>query len=323
MRRLLLSFAFLIGSAAFAGQPHHLRIDPTQVTVSGVSAGGQMAHQLHIAYPDLFSGVGIIAGGPFGCAGGSLATAMTRCMGSVKGALPLAQFVSEINMAVGDGKLGETATLADDHVWVFHGTLDNVVAGELSDTIVALYGEFMPVKNIRYVNEIGAAHHFPTRDQGSECTVSEAPFIGDCDYDAAGELLNHLYGELEAPLTEPTAELTKTLLAGAAEAGLAETAYLFVPTACRQTEKLCKAHFVLHGCAQSTVQVDSVFIEQSGYLRWAEANDIVLAFPQVAPAANNPFACWDWWGYTGEDYRWRTGAQMEVLTNWLRRLTAP
>ena len=46
--------------------------------------------------PDVFSGVGIIAGGPFGCAGGSLATAMTRCMSKVEKALPAAEFVEEI-----------------------------------------------------------------------------------------------------------------------------------------------------------------------------------------------------------------------------------
>jgi len=85
MRSLPVIFTVLFASSVIAGPPVNLNIDPDQVTVSGISAGGQMAHQLHIAYPDVFSGVGIIAGGPFGCAEGSLATAMTRCMGSVNG----------------------------------------------------------------------------------------------------------------------------------------------------------------------------------------------------------------------------------------------
>ena len=70
------------------------------------------------------------------------------------------------------------------------------------------------------------------------------------------------------------------------------------------------------------VQVGTTFIEQSGYLPWAQANDIVLAFPQVVPGAANPFDCWDWWGYTGADYRWRNGAQMKVLTDWISTLSA-
>jgi poly(3-hydroxybutyrate) depolymerase len=77
---------------------------------------------------------------------------------------------------------------------------------------------------------------------------------------------------------------------------------------------------VIHGCNQSSSQIGTDFITESGYLEWAEANDIVLAFPQVAVAAANPYACWDWWGYTGEDYRWREGKQMKVLASWMLSL---
>ncbi len=321
MRNLPVIFTVFLATSALAGPPVNLNIDPDQVTVSGISAGGQMAHQLHIAYPDVFSGVGILAGGPFGCAEGSLATAMTRCMGSVNGELPLAQFAEEIRSAARDGKLGEPTALADDPVWIFHGTLDKTVAAELSDATVALYKEFVPAENIRYVNDVEVAHIFPTRGYGNECTSITSPFIGDCDYDAAGEILQHLYGKLERPAENLTAELTETTLSGATGAGLLETAYLYVPTACTKPGLSCKAHLVLHGCAQSTAQIGTVFIEQSGYLPWAEANNIVLAFPQVAAAAANPIACWDWWGYTGAVYRWRDGPQMKVLAEWMKAVS--
>ena len=38
------------------------------------------------------------------------------------------------------------------------------------------------------------------------------------------------------------------------------------------------------------------------------------------PSAVNPMGCWDWWGYTGPDYRWRDGAQMKLLADWMRSL---
>ncbi|HUS15280.1 MAG TPA: hypothetical protein VM536_09715, partial [Chloroflexia bacterium] len=38
------------------------------MTVSGLSSGGFIAHQFHIAHSDLVRGAGIVAGGPFGCA---------------------------------------------------------------------------------------------------------------------------------------------------------------------------------------------------------------------------------------------------------------
>jgi len=321
MYRLFLSFALVIASPVLSALPPKINIDTGKITVSGISAGAQMAHQLHIAFPEVFSGAGIIAGGPFGCAEGSLTTAMTRCMGSVNGELPLAQFAKEIKSAGRDGKLGDPEALADDPVWIFHGAQDKTVAAELSDATVSLYKEFLPAENIRFVNDIEAAHTFPTRGHGNECTSTASPFIGDCDYDAAGELLQHLYGKLESPGTEIKAELIETNLSGAVAAGLLEKAYLYVPSACNNAGQSCKAHLVLHGCAQSTAQIGTVFIEQSGYLPWAEANDIVLAFPQVAPAAVNPIACWDWWGYTGASYRWRDGAQMKVLADWMQDIT--
>jgi len=297
-----------------------VNIDMNRVTVSGISAGAQMAHQLHIAYPDVFSGVGMLAGGPFGCADGSLSVAMTRCMAKVDEKLPVEQFAENIRSATGAGRIGETSLLDDDPVWIFHGKLDHTVAAELSAATVALYAEFMPAENIRYVNDVEAAHNFPTRGHGNDCTSTESPFIGDCDFDAAGELLQHMYGNLKSPEKDIQTELSKTTLPGALAAGLSETAYLYIPPACVNGEQACKAHLVLHGCAQSSVQIGTEFIEESGYLPWAGANNIVLAFPQVSPAATNLFACWDWWGYTGVSYRWRDGAQMQVLTNWMQTL---
>jgi poly(3-hydroxybutyrate) depolymerase len=102
-----------------------------------------------------------------------------------------------------------------------------------------------------------------------------------------------------------------------------ETAYLFIPPACTGGGTSCALHLVLHGCAMSTEAVGTDFITQSGYLPWAEANDIVLAFPQVEKslmAPLNPHGCWDWWGYTGADYHWRNGTQMVVLTDWIKSL---
>ena len=58
-----------------------LNIDTTQTTVSGLSSGGFMAVQLHVAYSATFKkGAGVVAGGPFYCAEGSVINATGRCM---------------------------------------------------------------------------------------------------------------------------------------------------------------------------------------------------------------------------------------------------
>lgn len=306
-------------SPAMTNTSGSLNIDTDRVTVAGMSAGAQMAHQLHIAYPEVFSGAALLAGGPFGCAEGSLSTAMSRCMGKVDGDLPVNRFLAQAREAAESGDLGSLELLTNDPVWLFHGALDTIVSAALSEATVAFYAG-LDVENIRYVNDVQAAHIFPTLNNGNACDAVVPPFVGACNYDMAGESLQFLYGDLNPPVDQVTTRLTEVLLPAAKSAGLLEQAFVFAPAACSDGEKACAAQMILHGCNQSRAQLGTRFIELSGYLEWAEANDIVLAFPQVAVAAANPFACWDWWGYTGEAYRWRHGAQMKVLSDWILQL---
>ncbi len=49
-----------------------LPIAAGSVTTSGISAGGYMAVQLHVAHSALVNGVGVVAAGPYYCAENSL-----------------------------------------------------------------------------------------------------------------------------------------------------------------------------------------------------------------------------------------------------------
>lgn len=324
MRCLLLALVLVSAGAPAAALAADTAVSPNidreRITVSGHSAGGQMAQQMHIAHSDLISGAGILAGGPFGCAEGSLATAMARCVGKTEGPLPVADFAARIRAAAEDGKVADPGNLADDRVWLYHGAQDTIVAAEVSAAAAALYAEFIPDGQIQRVDDVQAGHSFPALGRGSVCAAYEPPYVADCGYDAAGELLGHLYPGLERPADDAAGELREVPLPGAAGASLSDTAWLFVPPACANGDGACPLHLVLHGCGQSAVSVGTGFIEQSGYLPWAAANGIVLAFPQVVPSAANPLGCWDWWGYTGQDYLWRDGAQMRTLATWLESL---
>lgn len=57
-----------------------LNADLSQVTVSGLSSGAFMAHQIHVAYSDRIRGAGMMAGGPFGCSNGLVCQAVVACM---------------------------------------------------------------------------------------------------------------------------------------------------------------------------------------------------------------------------------------------------
>ena len=322
MRTLILT-CLLFAAAAVAGDDLSLDIDPDRITVSGISSGAHMASQLHIAFSDVFSGAALLSGGPYNCAGNSLVTAMRNCMTNTETALPVADIASGIRDAAAAGTVADPQNLADDRVWLFRGTQDSKISALVHWAAADLYAEFVPAEGIRRVDGIDADHVFPARGRGNDCHEIVRPYVGDCNYDAAGELLSFLYPGLDAPASEDVAELRRVELPGAAEAELMATAYLYVPSACGDGSQRCALHVVLHGCDQSAESVGTDFIELSGYLPWAEANGIVLAFPQVQKstiAPMNPMGCWDWWGYTDEHYASRTGKQAVVLVNWIRSL---
>jgi poly(3-hydroxybutyrate) depolymerase len=325
MRYLLLTTLLITGCAVEEeSSTLALNIDESRVTASGVSAGAHMAHQLHIAYSDLFSGVGIVSGGPYNCADNAMTTALSRCMANTDTPLPVADIAAGIRAGAQAGKLASVDNLADDRVWMFHGTNDTTISAEVHDATATLYAEFMPVEQIQQVNDVPATHLFPAKGQGTACNEMLPPFVGDCDYDAAGIMLQYLYPGLATPIGEMETTLQEVSLPGAAGAQLMETAYLFVPPACVDGDKSCALHLVLHGCAMSAEVLGTDFIQQSGYLPWAGANNIVLAFPQVKKslmAPMNPHGCWDWWGYTGDAYATRSGKQMKVLVDWLDSLS--
>jgi len=85
-----------------------------------------------------------------------------------------------------------------------------------------------------------------------------------------------------------------------------EIGFLYVPTYC-ETER-CNLHVAFHGCRQYRKALGTTFAENSGYLEWAASNNLLILFPQASPSDLNPFGCWDFWGYTGEDFLSKTGA---------------
>ena len=318
--RELFAACLLLTSIGLYAESKEFTIDPAGITISGVSAGGHMAHQLHVAYSDLFSGVGIVAAGPYGCAAGSLATAMDRCMARAPSEMPVKALLKQMQDAAAQGSIAPLAALADDPVWLFHGTEDEVVATGVADGLHSLYGQLTNSSKLVYINTFEAAHHFPTQTQGHGCLESQLPFIGACKFDAAGKLLAHLYGPLRAPTKELGGELREIEVPGVQAASLMEQAYLYVPFSCGSNRVSCRLHVVLHGCAQSAQTLKKGFIEQSGYLRWADGNQIVLLYPQVKSSATNPYGCWDWWGYTGSNYLERDGAQMSAVVRMVNDL---
>lgn len=283
-------------------------------TVSGVSSGGYMAVQTHIALADKVAGAGIVAGGPYHCAAGSVSHALGRCLsGDNLDVAPLITFTHE---AAASGRIAATENLQDARVWLFHSGMDQVVGRKVVAALSSYYLEFLPADQIKVVDNIDAAHGWPTLDSGSECLTIGGDFINACNFDTAGTMLKHLYVNLNPRVPGPaSADMTEIDLSAYVEAGIgmSDTAFIFVPRECRQRDAGCRLHVAFHGCRQGREFIDDRFVKSAGYNEWAEQNRIVVIYPQVESSTFNPQGCWDWWGYTGAQYDQKSGKQIAVI----------
>ena len=74
--------------------------------------------------------------------------------------------------------------------------------------------------------------------------------------------------------------------------------------------------------SRTTDDIGDLFIERTGYLRYANTNRIVLLFPQTN-ANTAPNSCWDWWAYASSDHLSRQALQLAAVRAMLGWLAAP
>ena len=282
------------------------------VTVSGVSAGGYLAVQAHVALAHRIGGAAALAGGPFDCANGSINQALGPCI-SGEG-IDVAAIQDRTSALAAAGRIAPVAELADARVWLYHSPDDSVVNPRVSEALSRFYAAYVAEDNIRFENAVGAAHGWPTLTSGRTCDDWGGDFINACDYDASGALLQHLYGDLAGRVATVSSlreiDMSRYFPKGA---GVADTGYLYVPAACESSAKGCRLHIALHGCKQGMEFLGDRFATQVGLNEWAESNRIVVVYPQVESSMLNPKGCWDWWGYTDADYANRNGRQVRGI----------
>ncbi|MDO9600586.1 MAG: poly(3-hydroxybutyrate) depolymerase [Azoarcus sp.] len=331
----------LVATAADAAPLPALGADLSGVTVSGVSSGAYMATQFQIAHSTLVGGAGILAGGPYDCAEASLLRALRNCTtpGSSTPPPTPTRTLERIRSHATAGRIDPVAGLRDDRVWVFSGGADHTVDRAVVDSLLGFYRQQIPEDALRFVTLPTAGHAMISvaSPKPNACETSEAPFINRCgDFDAPGELLAHLLGPLQPRGTASARHLRRfdqapyTPLAPV-DLSLADEALLYVPAACESGG--CKVHVAFHGCRQGEEQIGLGFVGGAGYNEWAETNRLLVLYPQVRQRSGfawgswrwvyNPKGCWDWWGYTGNTYPTREGAQIRAVRAMLEKLAEP
>jgi poly(3-hydroxybutyrate) depolymerase len=320
MRSHVAIIALLLALGACNELPR-LNIDDHAVTTSGISSGAFMAVQMGTVYSALFNGFAAIAGGPYYCAQANVELALTQCM-TVGTDLINVPYLAQItrNTAM-FGFADPVSNLKDDRVWLLSALNDTIVDTTVVEKLESWAGTFVSSDNIKAVYNVEGEHVQLIAGWGDTCTKLGTPYINNCDYDAAGELLQWLYHEeLSVPNgTAPTGQLIEfdqaAFLGGEAWSvtfGLAQTAWVYVPPACAKGST-CRLHVAFHGCEMTPDDIGTKYVEHGGYNPWADANNIVVLYPQATSNALNPKGCWDWWGYSGVNYASNTGVQASTV----------
>jgi len=309
--------------------------DPASASVSGLSSGGFMAAQLGVVYSSTFkTGFGVFAGGPVDCA---RAQSYTTCMYNQTPSISGPD--TNVNSWSGTSNEDTTANLASRKIYLWTGSADTTVGPNVMNQLKTQLANYDTAANVSYVTTSGAVHTFPTNFAGSgdnSCSSSVSPYISNCSYDGAGAVLQWMYGTLSAPNTGTPGgtvvsfDQTKFIASGN---GMDTTGYLYVPAACASGSTACKVHVALHGCLQSHGSISMEFVNNTGYNRWADTNNIIVLYPQAIAdntshstpgngSLSNPNGCWDWVGWYGSNFDQKPGVQMTAIVKMVNQITS-
>ncbi|MEU7482109.1 PHB depolymerase family esterase [Lentzea sp. NPDC042327] len=313
-------------AAVPAPQPGTLaRYDVTGTYVSGLSSGGFMANQLHVAYSGVFQGAGIFSAGPYDCAQNNLTTALNACMDTYQPRKTPAELEQLTRTRASAGTVDPPANLSGDPVWLFHGSADQTVARAVNDDLATYYRDFGA--RVAYDNTSAAGHAWVSPIGPNSCGSTASPYVNNCGTaDPVREMLGHLFGSVAAPASSLTGKLVQfdqgryAPGGNAAAISLGRDGFAYVPRACETGP--CKLMVTLHGCYQYHGLVGNALMDK-GYLNeYADTNRMIVLYPQATTMTGNPRGCWDWWGYQSASYPLKSGPQMAAVVAMVKALTS-
>jgi len=316
-------------------------VDISQTSVSGLSSGAAMAIQFDVAHSSIVKGAGIIAGAPYHCAefDPTLYRPTTVCSCASRpcpaATIDLNPLIAYTDMQASIGGIDDTANLRSQRIFLFSGTLDQTVPTRVMDVVHSYFLHYAnSPSNVSWKADLPAEHAMPTQDHGHHCSYFGTPYINKCTYDAAGKILEWIYGpdinpSTSGPIQGSLIRFDQSEFTNGPPvlSAMDTSGWVFVPKDCERGEP-CKVHVAFHGCAQGQSLVGTAFVKHAGFNEWADTNHIVVLYPQVVTTNGgllpyNPEDCWNWWGYDGDpDYATRSASQISAVKAMLDRLAS-
>jgi hypothetical protein len=321
-----------------------------------------MTVQLHLAHSASFTGAGVIAGGPFRCAetyrraallaeDSYIENSLYICMNPlVPQTTPNAQRLADLaHQTAKAGQIDDVSNLANDRLYIFTGSQDNVVYSDVVARTRTFY-ELLGVQsdNIAYDDTVPAGHSIITDNpEDSPLPTNQPPYINNGGFMQSHEILRHIYVDLKPPADRLSGRFLRfdqtEFFGNEPRASMSKFGYAYVPRAVEEGAP-ARVHIALHGCKQGYNYTDYVngradianqppygnrYFMTTGYNDIADSNNIIVLYPQAEGTDNdniqNPDGCWDWWGYTSRnpqqpDYYSRDAIQIKAIHGMLERL---
>lgn len=286
-------------------------------SISGMSSGGFMTSQMMVSHSASIYAAGIIAGGPYYCTHGLVERARYICSSNYS-LVDVNVSIEYANEQSKKGNIDPVEGLKNNLIYIFSGTIDELVTQGIVEGTYNFYRAFMPSNKVIFEKSIPANHAWPTKYKGNPCWYFGRVYVNSCGYDGAGIILTTLLGPLyqkgdfiDANFFNFSQELYGDVLL----AGLGKTAFIYIPNGCQTTPELCRLHLTFHGCGQNYERVGRDYLAQLDINRWAQSNNIIIIFPQTRDFGPDPGGCWDFVGVTGPDFALKTGKQIKIVHN--------
>src|SRR4051794_1349794 len=150
--RAAVGMAIVAASSPYVCQaqsPQRYNLQPDSVSVSGISSGADLAHQLQVAYSSKIHGVGLLAASPYHCAKDDLSKALQYCskigaeFGQPYDGPPTPDYVeslvSDTKKAFNEGQIDDPAGIRTAKIYLFSGTNDTKVPQPIVKAVELFY----------------------------------------------------------------------------------------------------------------------------------------------------------------------------------------
>lgn len=258
------------------------------ISVSGVSSGGFMAVQHHVAFSKEVKTAGIVAGGPYLCENIEVCTRYPELIG-----IDVLEVATRNSATY--GLIDDTFNIHGSDVYIYSGLYDSVVLPGVVRKLSEYYRRFSA--NVHEVYDIPSEHGWPSDTYGVGCDRLESPFIVRCNFSFSDFMFS--------PGGVTGGKIIKIRQEGGLGASMGLYAYVFIPDNISRNE----IHVSYHGCEQTIGDIGVDYIMHSGL----NSKGMIVVYPQAERTLANPYGCWDWWGYTGIYFATRMSSQLNIV----------